>query len=575
MSVVHSETQEVVALNADVVGYSRLMADDFEFTTEVVESYRRLVEENVVTNRGTLVNFVGDSFMAVFDGAADALHAAIGISTAVAIENADRPRHRQVVFRMGLDQGEALATPDGRYFGDALNVAARIQAIALPGGVSVSGAVYRALDEPALRFRALGAKDLKNIPENVAVYQLVDLPQEQAAGVSKASLALEPPTVAVLPVHTDSVGDSLKAAGPVLVSEIVHRLARIPALHVVDAADETSRQRANVDYMLESGIHQFGDQLRIYAKLVDLATINVVASHRWEGTVATFSSLADEVAEEVAGSLEIELIVGEPARLYAEVNDPEALENIYRGWYHITEATEEGWRRAVELFTRVAEARPGHPHGHALLAFAYWLGAAEGYAADRAATIDKAREHARVGMAAGDPTGLCSMVEAAILMDEGQPDLALEKAESAHITRPTCDVTYALEGSVRRYLGQWDRALELLDRAMKLTPVTKPWYPTVQACTLYMGGRFEDAATVAEAVLEHHPQNLEALLVLTAAQEALGLDRRAKATAAVIRNRFPAVDADAWLSRNPYRDSEMVEQWRRDLAKAGVISRSD
>ena len=90
-----------------------------------------------------------------------------------------------------------------------------------------------------------------------------------------------------------------------------------------------------------------------------------------------------------------------------------------------------------------------------------------------------------------------------------------------------------------------------------------------------MGGRFEDAATVAEAVLEHHPQNLEALLVLTAAQEALGLDRRAKATAAVIRNRFPAVDADAWLSRNPYRDSEMVEQWRRDLAKAGVISRSD
>ena len=85
---------------------------------------------------------------------------------------------------MGLDQGEAVATPDGRYFGDALNVAARIQAIALPGGLSVSGAVYRALDEPALRFRALGAKDLKNIPEHVAVYQFVDLPQAEVAGVA-------------------------------------------------------------------------------------------------------------------------------------------------------------------------------------------------------------------------------------------------------------------------------------------------------------------------------------------------------------------------------------------------------
>ncbi len=223
----------------------------------------------------------------------------------------------------------------------------------------------------------------------------------------------------------------------------------------------------------------------------------------------------------------------------------------------------------------MVELRPDHPHGHALLAFAYWLGATERHVADRGEAIDKAREHARLGIAAGDPTGLSSMVEAAILLDEGKPDQALEKAESAHITRPTCDVTYALEGSVRRYLGQWDRALELIDRAMKLTPVTKPWYPTVQACTLYMGGNPEDAATVAEAVLEHNPQNLEALLVLAAAQEALGLDRRAKATAALIRDRFPTVEADAWLSRNPYRDPEMVDQWRKDLAQAGVIPAGD
>ncbi len=571
----HSEAHEVVALNADIVGYSRLMADDFDFTTGVVESHRRLVEEKVAANHGTLVNFVGDNFMAVFDAAAEALQAAISITTAVAADNADRPRHKRVEFRMGLDQGEVVATSDGRYFGEALNVAARIQAIALRGGVSVSGAVYRALDEPALRFRALGAKDLKNIPENVAVYQLADLPPDQALGAARPSLALESPTVAVLPMHTESLDASLRGAGPVLVSEIVHRLARIPALDVIDAAHEASRERAGVDYMLESGIHQLGDQLRIYTKLVDMATINVVASHRWEATPATLLAVSDQIAEEVAGSLEIELVVGEPARIYAEVNDPEALEHIYRGWYHITKATDEGWRRAIEHFTRVVEQRPDHPHGHALLAFAYWLGAAESYMPDRAVAIDKAREHARLGIAAGDPTGLSSMVEAAILLDEGQPDLALEKAESAHITRPTCDVTYALEGSVRRYLGQWDRALELIDRAMKLTPVTKPWYPTVQACSLYMGGKPEDAATVAEAVLEHHPQNLEALLVLAAAQEALGLDRRAKATAAVIRERFPAVEADAWLSRNPYRDPELVAQWRKDLAQAGVIATND
>ena len=126
-------------------------------------------------------------------------------------------------------------------------------------------------------------------------------------------------------------------------------------------------------------------------------------------------------------------------------------------------------------------------------------------------------------------------------------------------------------GSVRRYLGDWEEAIDLTDTAMRLTGVNKPWYPTVQACSLYMGGRVEQAASVAEMVLEHQPNNLEALLVLAAAQVEMGLDRRARATAELIKERFPSVNVESWLADNPYQEREMVDRWKRDLVSAGVL----
>ena len=146
---------QMVALNAGVVGHSRLLADDFEATSETMSAYRGLVARAVSEGDGTLANFVGDNFMAVFDDAKAALQTAIAISSTIEERNQDVAPSRRVRFRMGLDAGD-VTRADGDFEGEALNVAARIQALARPGGVSVSGRVYRALDEPALRFRPLG-----------------------------------------------------------------------------------------------------------------------------------------------------------------------------------------------------------------------------------------------------------------------------------------------------------------------------------------------------------------------------------------------------------------------------------
>ncbi len=539
-----------------------------------MSSARHDVEAQVAENHGRLVNFVGDNFMAVFDHATDAVHAAIAISSTLEATNSSRPSAQWLRFRMGIDRGE-ITVSDGHFEGDALNIAARIQALARAGGLSISGSVYRELDEPALRFRPIGAQTLKNIPESIEVYEFVDLPTDSQAGVD-SRLGLEIPSIAVLPVHVEGVDEAVASAATVIRVDAIHRLSMIPELVVVDAVDADAGQQrgTGVRYMLETGVNQFGDRLRVHATVFDVTTMNVVKAHKLTGSAVDMFELSETLSEQVGHTIEVELVVGAPAGLYSEIGDPVAIEKVYMGWFHLRSDTREGWQTALGLFGEVAESHPDLPFGWVLSAFANWIGAANGWSSDRAASLAMAREQAERGRTVGDPTGLAQAVEAAALMSMGHVDAAVEAVGRLEITRPTCDVTFGLEGSLKRYLGEWEEAVDLLDTAMRLTGINKPWYPTVKACSLFIGHKTEQAASVAESVLEYQPNNIEALLVLAAAQVELGLDRRAEATANIVRERFPSLDVEAWLDRNPYQDHELMDRWKADLASVDLVGTS-
>lgn len=572
MSQRASNSLDLVALNADVVGYSRLLADDFATTAKEMGEIHNLVERRVEESGGTLVNFVGDNFMAAFEDAKYAIQSAISISKDIEDRNVRVADSQRLRFRMGLDQGPVSVEGD-QYFGDALNVAARIQAMAPAGGISISGRVFRALDEPALRFKSLGRQSLKNIPEETEVFQFVDLPTDGRGQVEFGKVTLARPTLAVLPIHADSLEPSLQAMAGVIRDDLIHSLSQVPRLQVVNASDspEPGSAQAPARYLLETGVHQIGDQVRVYAKLMDVTTMNIVTTSKWTAPAAELLDLSDEVSRAVARSVTIELIIGEPAGLYNELDDPEGIQDIYTGWYHLTSESPEGFENAIEYFGKVATRRPDVPYGHVLRGFTYWMLAASVPAERRSGYLEKALENAQVGIELGDPTGLAQMVIAAVMMFQGNNEEALDRLDKLEIRRPTCDLTYAVEGSVRRYMGEWEKSVDLLDRAQRLTAANNPWYPTVQACSLYLGGRVEQAAATAEAVIEFQPSNLEALLVLTAAQVEMGLDRRARATADLIRERFPSVDVARWIEESPYQKREMVDRWKGDLMSAGVI----
>jgi adenylate cyclase len=540
---------------------------------------RAIVDEGIAEADGTLVNFVGDNFMAVFDESEPAVRAAITITNALAAKNALVPEYQRLRFRMGVDKGTVVIDDDGSYLGDALNIAARIQSIAQPGGLSVSGDVYRALDEPALRFRSKGRQRLKNIPEQIEVYDFADLPSKDDTAVTPTRpLALDTPKVAIAPMHLEGASSELQSMASFLLSDVVSGLVGLRNLDVVDVTQTMGQSQtedevaSNVRYVLYSGIVQVGNRVRLWAQALEVLTQNALWAHKWDTDVDSLLDVADQFAEEIVRAFEVELIVGEPARIYHELADPRAVAKVYETYYHLTSGTASGWKRALEIAEGLKAELPDSMLGVVMLSFTNWIGAAQGFSEDPEQSLMDATLDAERAIEFGDETGLASMIMAAITLAQGDAESALDRVTSAKVTRPTCDLTWAVEASVRRYLGQWEEAVELVDQAMGLSPVNKPWYPTVLASSYYVGGRYEQAAAVAEEVLEFQPQNIEALLVLAASQSELGLERRARATGNLIRERFPQANISEWLTSNPYQDDRFIERWMKDLKGAGLES---
>lgn len=543
------------------------MSDDRARTSATVEELRQLVAEQVEASSGKLINFVGDNFMALFEDALHGIQAAIAITDAVYDRNADLPPSRRVEFRMGLDQGE-VSEVNGTYFGDPLNIAARIQAKAKPGGISVSARVYRALDEPSLRFRTTGTHRLKNIPEPVEIFEY-DLGHGRTHGlVSKVVFDL--PTLIILPVIAEGVSGRVKATAEVFRSDLIHRLSELDHVKVIENMAGDSFDGGPAHYIVEIGVVEIGDSVRIYAKLTEVATMNVATSLKWVTTMDGFLDLIESMVDDFERRVEIELVVGDRAALYDTVENPEVSRKMFQGWYHLMVPNKIDWRQAIQLFNEIVEEVPDSIYGRVMQAFGNWLGAAEGFASNPEELLDLAFEQASDLEKLEDPTGMASMVKAAVYLSRNQPEAALATIENVQITRPTCDLTFALEGSIRRYLGQWQQSVDLINTAIDLAAVTPPWYPTVQACSLFLGERLDRAGQLSAEVVEHYPDTIEALLILAAVQAEMGLERRARATVDEIKERFPAFDFDRWLEAHPYRDPGVVERWRRDLAAVGL-----
>jgi adenylate cyclase len=574
-------TRRATALHGDVAGYSRLIADNEIETHNTLQAFRRIIEEEVAANGGEVVDFVGDEFLAVIPTETGAIGAAISVQRRIAGENESLPEGRRMRFRLGVNAGE-ISTADGQWYGDAINVAARLQAIADPGGVNVSAGTLDAAGDVAFDVEPLGKKRLKNIPEPVTVFKIID--QEASADRTKPWRRRIPqpkrPSMAVSPfVNLGDPEDSHFADG--LMMALAIALMRIPGLDLV-SENSTLQYRDHpfsaqqlghelgVRYVLEGAVQRSGDRVRVMTQLLDVDMGITAWADRFESTFDDVFSAQDDIVSAIVAALDIEVIGGEVARVYRDRLDPETVEVAYRGLQYLSRGSTADLERAVETFEEVIERAPTEAGGYTMGGLTHLLMAMRMSAEEASAHYAKAEEFARRAIERGDPVGLGHTVLAYVLLVQHDWEGATKAALQATNARPSCDLTYGVAASVLRYLGQIDDAVDHAHRAIRLSPLFATWYESTLANAHLLAGDYDEAAELAETLVAEDDNQLEALLTLAAAETELGRQRHATAAIDQARRSRPGLSAELLRHELPYRDEETLRRFISQLEASGL-----
>lgn len=575
-------TKRATALHGDVVGYSKLMADNEIETHNTLQAYRRIIEEEVKAAHGELVEFVGDQLLAVLPAESAAISAALQVQRRIATENESLPPRRKMRFRLGVNAGD-ISTVEGQWFGDAINVAARLQALADAGGINISGDTLDHADEGAFEVEPLGRKRLKNIPEPVTVFKLIDkeVAPDPPSRWRRRIPQPKRPSLAVSPfVNLGKPDDSHFADG--LMLSLVISLMQIPGLDLVSDTStmryrdhpfsaQQLRHELGVRYVLEGAVQRQGDRVRVMTQLLDVDNGTTAWADRFESTFDEVFSAQDDIVSAIVAALDIEVVGGEMSRVYRSRLTPETVEVVYRGLQFLSRGSPTDLQLAADIFEDVVMRMPDDATGynfgastHLMIAWADSEAAPQHYA--------KAEELALQAVERGDPFGLGKTVLAYVRLIRRDWNGAMEAALQATTARPSCDITYGVAASVLRYLGRIDEAIECANRAIRLSPLFATWYESTLANAHLLAGDYDEAAELAETIVADNDNQLEALLTLAAAHAALGRQRHATAALEQARQSRPGLSTELLRHELPYRDEAMFSRFISQLEASGLRS---
>lgn len=323
-------------------------------------------------------------------------------------------------------------------------------------------------------------------------------------------------------------------------------------------------------YVLEGGVQRNGSRVRVLAQVIDVEQAVTVWADRFEAEIDDVFAAQDDIVARIVEALDVEVIGGDLAASYRDELDPESVEIVYRGLHDVSLGTTESLRRAYGHFEEVTKRDQDGSLGYALSAWGHFWAALNGAVDDPEHHYSIARDFAQQAIEHGDTSGMGHMVLAHVLVLEHDWEGALEAASKATAERPSCDLSFGVAASVKRYLGEWEEAVDLASRAIQLSPLMSDWYRSTMANAMFVGEDYEMAAETAEGVVAEDETNTEALLTLAAAQAALGRERHASAAIDHARLTAPGLKADRLRKNLPYRDESTKERFVERLEEAGL-----
>jgi len=574
---------------ADVVGYSRLMADDEFATVRSLTACRKRATDIVEQGGGRLVDFVGDNMLAEFPNTLDAVNCAGQIHSCMAELNINLPENRHIKFRIGMHVGDIMSD-GGRLYGDGVNIAARLQALAEPGGICISDMVYQQIHGKLnYHYHDLGEQSLKNLPNPVRAFRIIDSEKEHHQHLDNAILTRRPslplpakPSLAVLPFVNLSGNYESDHFTDGLTLDIMTGLVQIPGLLLIsDVSMFTYRtnsaplreigRQLGVSHILDGGVRRKGDRVRISARLTETEKNRQVYAQQFDRKLDDLFVIQDEITHEIVTAMDVALVSGEPARTVRKaLKNPAAIESYYRGWGALFSSAPEDIQLAQQMFEETIHLEPESSVGFALAALAYLQHASRSAENDAPHLLDRAAELAEQALRLNDVTGLADLVLANIYLRNKEHEKALAAAERSVLARPSCDAAFTAKAEVLNYLGRSSEAIGLAQFAIRLAPVYPSYYPAVLSAAFYGSDKFEEALDAAEISIETDPNNLDALLLIVAANASIGRLESAREAACKVLLLKPDFSIETFAKNHPYKDQSQLEKMISKLQQAGL-----
>jgi adenylate cyclase len=578
----------VAVFAADVEGYSRLMGADEVGTLKGLTERRAILDRIIGEHRGRIANTAGDSVLAEFGSAVDAVQCAVDAQAAFAEANTGVPPDKHINFRIGIHVGDVMVR-GGDLFGDGVNIAARLQSIAEPGGVCVSSTTYEQVRKVLpIAFADLGAQHVKNIQEPIRAYQVGAPSETREDAAARVAEAEKPPplpnkpSIAVLPFQNMSGDPEQEYFADGMVEEITTALSRFKWLFVIArnssftfkgrAVDikEVGR-RLGVRYVLEGAVRKALGRVRITGQLIDAVTGAHIWADRFERDLTDVFALQDEVTVAVVSAIQPKLLQTEIA--LATRRRPEnltAYDFSLRAMQQYYLATREGFAEAIRLAHRALELDPRFGFVAALAGACHMNKVLLGYASDPQFERKEAVRLFRLALSVddSDPETLAFAAVVSAFM-VGDSESEIEMADRAVALNPNSFRAWSCRGQVYRIAGLPEEAVQSFERANRMSPLD----PLLHRSFAGMGfafielRRFDEAIVAGKKAQRQNPYYPTAYCCLASAFTHLGRDAEAREATAHLLEVDPTFTISAFIARGGRSNSKLLIE---GLRKAGL-----
>jgi TolB-like protein/Flp pilus assembly protein TadD len=578
------ERRLAAILAADIAGYSRLMGADEEGTLERFKALRgELVDPKIGEHRGRMVKTTGDGILIEFPSVIEAVSCAVAVQREMARRNAGTPQDRRIAFRIGVNLGDIIVE-DGDIHGDGVNIAARLEGIAEPGGICISEDAFRQVrGKVDAEFDDLGEQNLKNIVRPMRIYRI------KLARAPDASLTALPlpdkPSLALLPFQNLSSDPEQEYFADGMVEEITTAIARLPWLFVIARNSAFTykgkpvnvkqvAQELGVRYVLEGSVRKAGNRVRITGQLIDTTTGAHIWADRFDGALDDIFELQDRVASSVAGTIEPKLRQSEIERASRKPTANLTAYDLYlRALARSYRYTDEGLAEAVVLARQALAIDPSYAPAAALVGRCRWVQRIQGWGALSDEDVGEACRLARQALEAErDDAETISQAAWTLFFMAGEAAMAAAALDRALTLNPNAAHAWLVRGNIHALRNQPEAAIEAIERARRLSPFDPYsfFYAAAIAAAHFAARRFEQAIEWADRSLHDQPRLVTAIRLKVAALAHLGHLDEARAELSRVLATDPKLTIAGFREYAHFAAPEVLKLFVTGLRLAGL-----